>query len=149
MVDDSYATNGQFYYDIELNEDTIEDTYGPNLFNYFGEKDFDDPRYGAYNAQGNLEKGSGETREFKDELEEISRTPQTQYGEPSGSGSRQAVGTVKAFILDKFQEMYNAWEPQTPEGEQYQTELGDLIKKIESIADLDDKRYFSESQLEE
>jgi hypothetical protein len=86
---------------------------------------------------------------IKEELEEISRTPQTQYGEPSGSGSRQAVGTVKAFILDAFQEMYEVWNPQTPEGEQYKVELGALIKKIESIAELDDKRYFQESQLEE
>jgi hypothetical protein len=86
---------------------------------------------------------------IKEELEGISRTPQTQYGEPSGSGSRQAVGTVKAFILDAFQEMYEAWNPQTPEGEQYLAELGALIQKIEKNADLDDKRYFSESQLEE
>jgi len=86
---------------------------------------------------------------IKEELEEISRTPQTQYGEPSGSGSRQAVGTVKAFILDKFQDLFEAWQPQTPEGEQYQTELGALIQEIELIKQLDDKRYFSESQLEE
>ena len=86
---------------------------------------------------------------IKEELEEISRTPQTQYGEPSGSGSRQAVGTVKAFILDKFQDLFEAWQPQTPEGEQYQTELGALIEEIEAIAELDDKRYFQESQLEE
>jgi len=81
---------------------------------------------------------------IKEELEEISRTPQTQYGEPSGSGSRQAVGTVKAFILDKFQGLFEAWQPQTPEGEQYQTELGALIEEIELIKHLDDKRYFSE-----
>jgi hypothetical protein len=56
---------------------------------------------------------------------------------------------VKAFILDAFQEMYEVWNPQTPEGEQYKVELGALIKKIESIAELDDKRYFQESQLEE
>jgi len=81
---------------------------------------------------------------IKEELEEISRTPQTKYGEPSGSGSRQAVGTVKAFILDKFQDLFEAWQPQTPEGEQYQTELGALIQEIELIKQLDDKRYFSE-----
>ena len=86
---------------------------------------------------------------IKEELEEISRTPQTQYGEPSGSGSRQATGTVKAFILDAFQELYETWSPQTDEGVAYQEELGALIEKIESIAHLDDKRYFSESQLEE
>jgi len=86
---------------------------------------------------------------IKEEFEEFSRTPQTKYGEPSGSGSRQAVGTAKAFILDAFQEMYEAWNPQTPEGEQYLAELGALIQKIEKIAHLDDKRYFSESQLEE
>jgi uncharacterized protein YukE len=56
---------------------------------------------------------------------------------------------VKAHILDAFQEMYEAWNPQTPEGEQYLAELGALIQKIEKNADLDDKRYFSESQLEE
>ena len=81
---------------------------------------------------------------IKEELEEISRTPQTKYGEPSGSGSRQAVGTVKAFILDAFQELYETWSPQTDEGVGYQEELGALIEKIESIAHLDDKRYFSE-----
>ena len=69
---------------------------------------------------------------------------QTHTGEPSGSGARQQSGTAKAFILDKFQELFTAWQPQTPEGEQYQTELGALIEKIEAIAELDDKRYFQE-----
>tara|TARA_B100000965_G_scaffold215383_1_gene180121 strand:+ start:951 stop:3170 length:2220 start_codon:yes stop_codon:yes gene_type:complete len=71
LVDNSYSTNGQFYYDIEIDEDTIEDLYGPNLYNYFGEKEFEDPRYGKYNAQSNLEKGTGDQREFKNELEEM------------------------------------------------------------------------------
>jgi len=86
---------------------------------------------------------------IKEEINEFERNLQTQTGEPSGSGARQQSGTAKAFILDKFQELFKAWQPQTPEGEQYQTELGALIEKIEAIAELDDKRYFSESQLEE
>lgn len=86
---------------------------------------------------------------IKEELEEISRTPQTQYGEPSGSGSRQATGTVKAFILDKFQELWNSWNPESDEAIEYWNELAALISKLESTEELDDKRYFSESQLEE
>ena len=45
--------------------------YGSNSYLYFGEKSFKDSRYGEYNAFGNLEKGSGKEREFKDELEEM------------------------------------------------------------------------------
>jgi len=86
-------------------------------------------------------------RIIKEELQGISRTPQTKYGEPSGSGSRQAIGTVKAHILDSFQELYNSWNPQTPEGEQYLADLGALIQKIEDVKEYDDKRFFPESQL--
>ena len=36
-----------------------------------GEYSFKDSEYGQYNAHGNYEKGSGDNREFKDELEEM------------------------------------------------------------------------------
>ena len=77
-------------------------------------------------------------RIIKEELNEIGRkNPQVHTGEPSGSGSRQISGTTKAFILDGFQDLYEAWQPQTPEGEQYKEELGALIEKMEEKAWLD------------
>tara|TARA_Y100000590_G_scaffold399474_1_gene482778 strand:- start:1501 stop:3840 length:2340 start_codon:yes stop_codon:yes gene_type:complete len=71
-LDNYIDIGGRLYYDINLDDiDTFEDIYGPGLYESFGEKSFKDPRYGDYNAQGNLEKGSGKQREFKDELEEM------------------------------------------------------------------------------
>jgi len=87
---------------------------------------------------------------IKEELQEISRTPQTKYGEPSGSGSRQAFGTVKDAILDKFQELYELWseveavQEDHPRAYKYWQELGALIQEIEDEKKYDDKRYFSE-----
>jgi len=75
---------------------------------------------------------------IKEELNEIGRqSPQVHTGEPSGSGSRQISGTAKAYILDGFQDLYEAWQPQTPEGEQYKEELGTLIEKMEEKEWLD------------
>ena len=75
---------------------------------------------------------------IKEELNEIGRqSPQVHTGAPSGSGSRQISGTVKAYILDGFQDLYEAWQPQTPEGEQYKEELGTLIEKMEDKEWLD------------
>jgi len=80
---------------------------------------------------------------IKEELNELGRTyPQMVIGEPSGSGSRQIAGTPKAYILDAFQDLYEAWQPQTPEGEQYKEELGVLIEKMEGASFLDDKGKF-------
>ena len=80
---------------------------------------------------------------IKEELAEISRTPQVKHGEPSGSGSRQAAGTVKDFILDKFQELYESWaNAESEEGQRYFDELGVLIQGIEAEKMLDDYRYF-------
>ena len=50
-------TNGQSHFDI-----MIEDQ---------GEYNFKDSEYGKYNAHGNFEKGTGNKRNFKDELEEM------------------------------------------------------------------------------
>ena len=85
---------------------------------------------------------------IKEELDEISRTPQVKHGEPSGSGSRQASGTVKDSILDKFQELYELWseveavQEDHPRAYQYWQELGELIEKIEAVKEYDDYRYF-------
>jgi len=77
-----------------------------------------------------------------EELNEIGRkNPQVHTGEPSGSGSRQISGTTKAFILDGFQDLYEAWQPQTPEGEQYKEELGALIVKMEGKKWLDKGKF--------
>ena len=80
---------------------------------------------------------------IKEELDEISRTPQVKRGEPSGSGSRQAAGTVKDAILDKFQELYESWaNAESEEGQRYFAELGVLIQKMEDEKKLVDYRYF-------
>jgi hypothetical protein len=82
-------------------------------------------------------------RIIKEELDEISRTPQVKRGEPSGSGSRQAAGTVKDAILDKFQELYQSWaNAESEEGQRYFDELGVLIQEIEAVKEYDDYRYF-------
>ena len=83
-------------------------------------------------------------RLIKEELNEIGReNPQTQYGEPSGSGSRQAAGTVKDAILDKFQVLYESWaNAESEEGQRYFDELGVLIQEIEDEKGYDDYRYF-------
>ena len=79
---------------------------------------------------------------IREELNELERVnPQVHTGEPSGSGSRQISGTTKAFILDGFQDLYEAWQPQTPEGEQYKEELGALIEKMEGKEWLDRGKF--------
>ncbi len=49
--------NGEAHYDIVVNDN--------------GQYNFSDSEYGIYNAHGNFEKGTGDQREFKDELEEM------------------------------------------------------------------------------
>ena len=49
--------NGQAHFDVEVNDN--------------GEYNFSESEYGVYNAHGNFEKGTGDQREFKNELEEM------------------------------------------------------------------------------
>ena len=49
--------NGEAHFDVEVNDN--------------GEYSFSDSEYGVYNAHGNFEKGTGDQREFKNELEEM------------------------------------------------------------------------------
>ena len=48
---------GEAHFDVEVNDN--------------GQYSFNDSEYGIYNAHGNFEKGTGDQREFKDELEEM------------------------------------------------------------------------------
>ena len=48
---------GEAHFDVEVNDN--------------GQYNFNDSEYGIYNAHGNFEKGTGDQREFKDELEEM------------------------------------------------------------------------------